>query len=57
MKHLRILGVELEIGIDQKTYPLLTSVAIRQGKYIKELATEAIDAYIEAYLQQAVAEK
>ena len=42
-----------QVEIDQKTYPLLTSVAIGQGKSIKELATEAID----AYLQQAVAEK
>lgn len=42
-----------QVEIDQKTYPLLTSVAIRQGKSIKELATEAID----AYLQQAVGER
>ena len=41
------------VEIDQRTYPLLTSVAIREGKSIKELATEAID----AYLQQAVTEK
>lgn len=42
-----------QVEIDQKTYPLLTSVAIRQGKSIKELATEAID----AYLKQAVGER
>jgi hypothetical protein len=42
-----------QVEIDQRTYPLLTSVAIRQGKSIKELATEAID----AYLKQAVGEK
>ncbi len=41
------------VEIDQRTYPLLKSVAIGQGKSIKEIATEAID----AYLQQAVAEK
>jgi hypothetical protein len=42
-----------QVEIDQRTYPLLTSVAIPQGKSIKELATEAID----AYLKQAVGEK